>query len=214
MKKRPAMLLLLLCASGCLIDYDTDGTTRIGCAGDSNTAGTNSWCDRAQVLMPSFPVIKYPDIAVPEPLQFLKRAFIGYPACNNGAVDLSTYLVETLDADIVIVALGSNDLIAFGYTPAEVVACIEAAETYLGDRQLFVALVPAVYAPYPNPAAKNALIDETNTLLRAAFPVDRIVDFHDGFTVDLYASDGLHFNEAGQQKRAERAVEALKRPGA
>ena len=91
---------------------------------------------------------------------------------------------------------------------------IEAAETYPGDRQLFVALVPAVHPPFPDPVAKNALIDQTNTLLRAAFPVDRIVDFHDGFTAELYAPDGLHFNEAGQQKRAERAVEALKRPGA
>lgn len=214
MKKRLAVLLVLVCAAGCLVDYDTDGTTRIGCAGDSNTAGVNSWCDRAQVLLPEFRVVRHPDVGVLEPVQFIKRAFIGYPACNNGAVDLSTYLVETKQADVVVVALGSNDLIAFGYTPAEMVACLEAAETYLGQRQLFVALVPPVYAPYPNVAANNALIDQTNTLIRAAFPIDRVVDFHDGFTVDLYAPDGLHFNEAGQQKRAERVVEALKRPGA
>lgn len=202
-----AELRVTLDCAVCLVDFDQDATMRIGCAGDSNTLGPDAWCERAAPLMPVATVVKGAEVLV-EPTQFVKRGFVGAPVCQGIGEAFAAMLVEQ-GADVVVAAFGTNDLIAHGHTPAEVVDCYEATRDFLGQRQLFVALTPPVHPPFPDAAAHNLLIDELNALLRAAFPAERIVDFHDGFTPDLYASDGLHFNAAGQQKRAERAVEAL-----
>jgi len=215
MHKGKWLLVMLLvcsgCQSGCLVDYDADSTLRIGCAGDSNTLLNDSWCERAAALMPQARAIRGTEIGVIEPTAWAKHAVVGQPACNHGAIDMAEPLVND-GADIIIVALGTNDINGWGIPPKTVVGCLEDLQAFLGMRQLFVALTPPVNPPVVNAAAKNVLIDDLNTRLRTAFPTASIIDFHDGFTVDLFYPDGVHLNPAGQQLRAERAVAALRRP--
>jgi lysophospholipase L1-like esterase len=114
--------------------------------------------------------------------------------------------------DTVILAWGTNDLNAYGYSPNDVIKAIKKARrkflAYGAD--VYVATVPAIYewdgtkSPTMDPN-----IQKLNRKIRGNFP-KRYIEFYEGFTWSDYA-DRLHLNADGHEKRALAALEALSR---
>ena len=114
--------------------------------------------------------------------------------------------------DTVILAWGTNDLNAYGYTPAEVLKAIKKARrkfTAYGAK-VYVATVPAIYElDGTKSVTMDPLIQQLNRKIRGNFP-KTYIEFYDGFSWADY-SDRLHLNAQGHEKRALAALEALSR---
>jgi lysophospholipase L1-like esterase len=146
------------------------------------------------------------------PVEFLNPSASGATVCDPG-YEL-TWAVPQLEralaagADVVLIALGTNDLAVLFRSPEEVVDCHRAIARLLPRGVVFlVALPPPGYADHAwfSPAARDLA-----NRLRAAF-APNVIDFASGFSNDLLDDDGLHMNHAGQALRASRAIEALAR---
>lgn len=228
------VFLLALAASGCLVDgahngQPADGVVRVACLGDSNTwpfeyftsppfPPHDRWCEKLETLLTTPPLpTTFPANTSAETRNY---GMGGATVCTwwppslpwgNGLFQAEQAFAE--QADMVVAAFGTNDL-RFGFTPQQVVECYQAIHDAAATNGtlMLVALTPPVYPPMPDPAALNAQIDTLNTLLRARFQSFEILDFHDGFTSDLFIADGLHLSDAGQDLRAARAYAQARYP--
>ena len=178
----------------------------IACLGDSNThqPEQTGWCD---LLAEDY---------AGSSLKFLNYGFPG------GGVVPSKPRFPVLDAyywldralalsppSVVILAYGTNDLRRH-IPPAEVVEHYEhLAERAkkAGVERVLVALTPPMH---PKTVDKSPEVLELNELIREKFPPEERVDFFTGFDLkrDL-APDGIHFSEAGHEKRADAVRAAM-----
>src|SRR5262245_24634790 len=118
--RRAAALGCVILLGGCLRDYDGDGVLRIACLGDSNTfrstAADLTWCARLAQLVPA--------VVVPLPgneLRELPTSFGIFARPGAAATDLNPpplddgpeqlELALAWQADVVILAFGTNDII-------------------------------------------------------------------------------------------------------
>jgi len=191
-------------------DANDDGAFRLGCMGDSNTglgASTEKWCEKLDTLItdPSFEIR---NVGCSSATAVWRPPHPIVPCGTNSYTHMKNAMNAAVDA--VVVAYGTNDHF-FGYTPENVL------DVYLEHQATVTALGMGFYVfttPFRfNNAALQALNDELNVLISATFTSEEIIDVHTGFTFNPdYSWDGLHFSDAGQQKRAERAAEKIAAP--
>jgi lysophospholipase L1-like esterase len=190
----------------CLLDVNRDGQFKLGVAGDSNNL-FQGWPIKAAALLPRAQVVNGHRL-VDEPAIWEDAAQSG-TACRDGGAGQVPKLLRA-GADVIFLAFGTNDLRGGqGQTPYEVLACYQGlvAQAAQDGVEVIVATTPPVYGDGPAIAANNLLVDQLNMLVRAAFP--HVVEFHDGFTQEYFLPDGVHVNDAGNDLRARRAIEAL-----
>ena len=186
-------------------DVNGDGRIVVSCLGDSNTEthwprpGTRRWCELASERAPEW--------------VFTNHA-VGGTTMTQPATPSSWAMPQLERAlaedqpDAVVFAFGTNDVRA-GRSTEDIVAAYRAAVERTNRARVlaFVALAPPIYSPQPD---HRAAIEGLNAALRHAFPPVPIVDFWTGMTPADYDPDGLHLNDAGQRKRAEAALRALR----
>lgn len=192
--------------AGSIRDADGDGRIVVACLGDSNTqrapGDPPGWCEELEALLadPAWKTVN--------------RGIGGATATRTSMRPAETLLEYALAhdaADVVVAALGTNDLLE-GVEPARVVE----AHTALKLRALshgvafFAALTPPAL---PAEHRINPAVEELNGLLRAAFPDAERVDFASGLTPQDYA-DRIHLSASGQARLARAALAALRRAGA
>jgi alpha-tubulin suppressor-like RCC1 family protein len=189
---------------GRLRDRNADGRLVVVCLGDSNTArrvdGTASWCERLGGSL------------VAASWEIVNRGLGGATAVPRASLlhadEPLAYALENDDPDAVILAYGTNDVLA-DVGPDEVVA----AYRRLAQRAQEAGVVPFVgLTPPLQPAssAENVRVLALNRALREAFEPDRIIDFHAGFG-PAHFEDRVHLNESGQVRRARLAADVLER---
>lgn len=187
-----------------LRDRDGDGRIRIVCLGDSNTflpgAGP-SWCDRLPDALPAAFASRV-----------VNRGLGGATATREGSLlDASAPLSHVLASDapdVAILAYGTNDLLA-GVETGAIVAALASHVDRLhaaGVRPL-LALVPPLRS---QDVQANHQVQALNRSLQQAFPSSWLIDFWTGFG-DAELVDRVHWNAAGQARRAAAAAEALLR---
>lgn len=186
---------------GRLRDRNGDGRLRVVCLGDSNTqrtpGGPPTWCEHLGELLP-------------EPFEVVNRGIGGATAISGSLIQAHAplaYALENDEPDAVILAFGSNDLIA----GAEVDAIVEAyrahvLRAYEEGVTAYVALTPPVT---PRHKKGNRRVRELNEALVEAFPPALRIDFSDAAPEDLV--DDVHLGPSGQRKRARAAAEVLRR---
>ena len=205
-------LMAALCLPGCILrDVDQNGTLVVAVVGDSNSISfaVNAWPEQLPARLPSGGAWRGPDL-VTEPFDYANFAVPSTGVCNDGgtwgAVQLAQ--AQAAHADVILDAFGD---LTGSHTAAEYIACHQAVVAAAAPLKVFIATTHHVCPPFED-TARNAVIDETNALIRASFPAQVIIDFDTGFDCAIHMWwDGVHLNQAGQDLRAERAVEALKR---
>jgi alpha-tubulin suppressor-like RCC1 family protein/lysophospholipase L1-like esterase len=187
---------------GRIRDRDGDGQIRVACLGDSNTrrrrGGPRGWCGRLGDALPSdrWQVVN----------RGLGGATVATRASLRNAEGQLTYAIENDAPDAVILAFGTNDLLA-DVPSAEIVDAYRshALRIYEAGALPFVALTPPVQ---PASHALNARVRELNGALRAAFAPERLIDFWSGFGAADF-TDALHLGDAGHERRAQAAAAVL-----
>lgn len=183
-------------------DLDGDGVYRLGCVGDSNTSlegGLLRWCEiiRNGFFDPDFAVI---NVAVSGATVNPNLRFT-----SDATMQMAEVLPQTPDA--VVLAFGTNDVFQ-GRTPQQIhdgyVA--QQATAAAAGVSFYVATTPPILS-CPNCSTP---IEQGNDLLRATF-AGRVIEFNTGFGPEHFFDDRYHLNLAGQQLRAERALEVLGR---
>jgi lysophospholipase L1-like esterase len=187
---------------GLLRDRDGDGRIVVSCLGDSNThaveGGVASWCGRLGERLPS------------DSWHVINRGLGGATAVMRASTlhagSQMNYTLENDFPDAVILAFGTNDLLA-EVESAEIVDAYRslALRVYAAGALPFVALTPPIQ---PAASAFNVRVRELNGALRAAFDENRILDFWSGFSAEEF-EDALHLADLGQARRAEIAAAAL-----
>lgn len=228
------VLFCFLCMllTGCLTDYDADGSYRLTVAGDSNSSMDSmaefrtSWVNwlQSENLLPQVHALKN-GTETRENLVWSNGSVVGWSCvgtttwgANNGLAWVNSAHINN-HADGILVVAGTNDLLGEGAMPQDVINCYlnmqAAAEA--DNMDFFVATTPPVYPPWSNGLIAsaddaNALIDQLNALVRSTFSASVVVDFDSGFyDTSLYLNGmGLHFNDTGQQMRAQRVLTMLK----
>lgn len=225
---------LILCALFVGLSVTTAQAT-ILCNGDSNTAAGTlpadvRWCERLGVLIGDDVINR--GVGGSAIVSKRKLYTWGTPLWGDFYVDTevvdidpfwfwshgaSTYLGRPTyfplpKFDTVILAWGTNDLNAYGYTPSEVIRAIKKARRKFikYGAKVYVATVPAIYElDGTKSVAMDPLIQQLNRKIRGNFP-KTYVEFYEGFTWADYV-DRLHLNAQGHEKRALAALEALTR---
>lgn len=193
--------------TGRLRDRDGDGRIRVVCLGDSNTESppgvAPSWCDR----------LGGEGAALGDPrVRVVNRGLGGATARASASVLPAAvplrYALENDAPDAVLLAFGTNDVLA-GEDPPAVAAALDALalRALEAGAEPFVALLPPVQPPQRD---ANEAVQRVNALLRERWSAARILDFHTGFGPDLF-EDAVHLSDAGQRRRAALAAAALRR---
>jgi lysophospholipase L1-like esterase len=209
-------ILWLLTFVACVAPPADDGVLTIAIVGDSNTwpgwpppDGHSRWGQflSARAVTPAG--------GTRRPLVLrgvsVDPADYTFAACTHpllgGGLDNARRLLAPGDVDVLVIALGTNDL-KYGTMPAATVDCLRKIVTLAHDAgaRSLVATVPPIH----DPTVDAALVPTTNALIRAWFPARDVIDFDSGFRARLYL-DHVHLNDAGQRLRARRAAEALRR---
>ena len=217
-------------------DRNRDGEVVIACLGDSNTDSTwqheapggfseeRGWCERLEDLfegrvrtvnlgMGGATILDHPEL-----LHGGDMERIAADARRQFRIAL-----ESARPDILILAFGTNDVLDdYGFAPDEIVHAyrrfwqMARAEGLL----LLAATVPPVQpaeAVFQAPRFRGggdgrsrADLEEVNRMLRARFPERLLVDFANGFSLEEFL-DRVHLNEAGQERRARLAHQAVRR---
>lgn len=186
--------------AGCVVDRNQDGHTVLACVGDSNTdpdgpsIGAPKWCQLVAAAEPSWNVR---EVALYSTTALSRGRYFPF----HGRTLLAAALETQPPPDVVVIALGANDLLAGASglqlrdALAELVAQTRGAATW-------VTLVTPDYAT-PTPArviVGNSMLGEFRT-----------IDFFSGLTASHMCADGLHVCASGQMLMAERALAALRR---
>lgn len=182
-------------------DLDGDGVYRLGCVGDSNTSaqvGFLKWCEiiRDGLSDPDFAVI---NVAVNGATVNPNLRFT-----SDAPMQMAAVLPQA--PDVVVLAFGTNDTFQ-GRTPQQIHDAYVAQEVTADAAGVpfYVATTPPIIG-CPN----CGVIEQGNEMLRATF-AGRVIEFYTGFGAEHFGSDRYHLNSAGQQLRAERALEVLGR---
>ncbi|MBM4243667.1 MAG: SGNH/GDSL hydrolase family protein [Deltaproteobacteria bacterium] len=186
-------------------DADGDGTWRLGCVGDSNTAFTFQlkWCELLR------DAIDDPDLAIVNVA--VSGATVVSPNLrffSDATQQMARVLPEGPDA--VVLAFGTNDRFQ-SRTPEEVQAAyeVQAAVASAAGVAFYAATTPPLGGCIAGGAGLPCQrIAQQNALLRAAFG-ERVLEFFDGFGTPHFYPDDIHLNVAGQALRAERALGVL-----
>lgn len=224
MGKSVMVVLLTLALVGCrpqagetLYDLDQNGVLELVCIGDSNTSpaeGSDTWCQLAnEILPPEVRLVNETPWAIGSATMRATSFWWDYA---EQATDL---LASAQTADGVITSLGTNDTVpAFGGpSSASLVASTanDVHDTILDPGgtdgiQVLVTSVPLMcpaLAVDPGAAvAANDLIAAYNAALGSDWD---LLDFTEDFVCPDDYIDGVHFNEAAQQERAQRAVDRI-----
>jgi lysophospholipase L1-like esterase len=211
------VLATLLRLLGChLVDRNGDGTIEIVCLGDSNTGMAKGWCE---AMVPR--LASATRLATPDCLKVINRGMGGMTAFDEGEnspftsvpLDAGWHLdriFTTLAPDVLILSLGTNDIVSGGRTPAETSETILALRERARARgiDVLVASVPPVYGK--DSQALDPKIRSLNELLKRAIPSREYIDFYSDMPESIYV-DSMHVNASGQAERAERASRQLAR---
>lgn len=187
---------------GRLRDRQGDGHMVISCVGDSNTQirfpYSWTWCERLEELLD-------------DPRWTTRnRGWSGATAAAGESLrrgdDIVEYTVQFDEADVMILALGTNDCLQ-GISPEDALLAIlhHAIRAHDFGIESFVALLP------PAPARSkeiNERIETLNDLIRKVIPAERIVDFYTGLGPEDF-QDGVHVTDVGHEKRARAALQAI-----
>lgn len=221
-------LLLASSASATLVDEDQDGTLRVCCLGDSNTAGIR-WCEQAQRILPQLTVTNGVS-SVLEPVEFINVASPGQSCVGNfnglddgGATQVTACATASPSghpADVYIAAFVTNDVLTTSplNTATDIKDCLVALKTSVSPKVFLAALGPPVISPATNFATTDSAVTAANAAITTAFGSDT-VDFNTTITPCMYRvaqttpkemdNDGYHLNQFGQLTRAWRAVNVL-----
>jgi len=134
----------------------------------------------------------------------------------NGPRQLTSVL-ERGAVDVVIVALGTNDLYfardpesaLIGRSPVDAWRALEGLIAVARSTGVLV-LVATIPPRYDDPRLAPD-IAELNRLITEHVPAGDVIDFTTHFRRHLFLPDGLHLNAHGQGKRARRAATVLLR---
>ncbi|MBY0277522.1 SGNH/GDSL hydrolase family protein [Candidatus Binatia bacterium] len=112
--------------------------------------------------------------------------------------------------DAVILAYGTNDLTAYGYSVSAVFKAIKRTRRRFrrAGADVFVATVPPIFRRDGTPSGDDAVIRELNDRIRRAFP-GGYVEFYEGMTYPDDYSDSTHMNAHGHAKRAAAVLRRL-----
>lgn len=194
--------------TGRIRDVARDGRIAVACLGDSNTHGApgrpRSWCERLQDRL----------IGASPSWVTINRGQGGASAIGGSlrpARQQLTYTLENDAPDVVILAYGTNDLLA-GAQPQEVLVALmqHRQRARSTGAAVFIALTPPAW---PASREVNGPIRELNELLRTTLLESRVIDFHTGFEPGDF-DDGVHLNDAGHDRRAQVAAAVLRAAGA
>lgn len=184
------------------LDRNGDGIVTLLCVGDSNTdiSGKRDqpkWCEFLGQLHPDWK-------AVNDGVSYARA--IG--DCLFCGQTIFGSVVGKLSPDIVILALGTNDMQdPQGAVDALLALRDRAART---NAEVFIATIPPVFPPHPAYEERMEHIRAANALLAQRVPANRLIDFFSDMRQEDFKPDGLHINDAGQRKRAAAAERALK----
>ncbi len=206
----PVCLFVLAVVAGALagctraapsLDRDGDGVVRVLCLGDSNTASgderiAEKWCENLAARYPSWQLVNQGK---------------GFARATGTTMlwgrALLTHVWPT-KPDLLLIALGTNDLLAGQQSPQVTVDALLAFRDEALKRNVDVAIatIPPAFNRAPEITAPIAV---ANRLLAGAVPADRLIDFYSGMTADDFLPDGIHVNAAGQRKRGDAATRVL-----
>lgn len=193
---------------GCLPDHDGDGTIRVACLGDSNTqAGWSNpqnppivrWCAWAQTLAPTR-VRVAGDVVATAPAAWINLGAGGATKLDPGLPwpwgGPQAAAALKANADVVVKAMGLNDVRLFNTSPADMVLGCLAIRDAVAPRPMWVVTLPQTIG-----------FDVTahNEALKTAFP-GRWIDGTTGLTT---TSDGVHLDGPSQATLAQRVVAAV-----
>jgi len=206
-KATRAILLALVLATcqrqSAVVDRNGDGKVQVLCVGDSNTDprwGQPKWCELIRA--------RHPEWSVADQGQMYARARGDCILC--GSALLGSGIAKT-SPDVVLIALGTNDIASTHDSPEAVVDALLTlrAQASAAGVEAFIATVPPVYGDSPEREHVNQQINAANALLARELPANRLIDFHSGMEPDDFEADGVHIKPSGQEKRAAAADRAL-----
>lgn len=207
---RRALLLLLLVAAACRsaapADRNGDGVVRVVCLGDSNSAlgdprVGDTWCEYAAARFPDW--------------QFVNQGR-GFARVMGNTMLWGKALLQhvwRVQPDILLIALGTNDLLSAEQAPQQVVEALLDFRAEAQQRNIDVAIA-TIPPSFRHSAELRANVDVANRLLAEALPADRLIEFNAGMERADFLPDGLHVNADGQRKRGAAAAAVLRQLGA
>jgi len=184
---RVLLTALLLLVIGCVpVDTDHDGTIRIVCGGDSNTASgwptpeTVRWCEYAASVCTTSRGV---------PVQWYNRGIGGAALGSLPYQDDLVAFADSVNADAVILAYGTNDVGLLDATPEDYAASLQATCRRF---PLGVGCYAMTFPPHPwdgfNVCAYNAAI--ASVVLPGA-TIDRTTDIS-------FLEDTAHLDDASE----------------
>jgi lysophospholipase L1-like esterase len=193
-------VLLAACRAN-VKDHNGDGVITVLCVGDSNTdtggkADSPKWCEFVAQHHPDW---KFVNGGVARAKAAGDCLFCGHTLLASA--------LESVNADVVILALGTNDMQKPSGEAVDALLSLRnrAAQTHA---DVLIATIPPVF--YENAATVSERIDAANALLAQHVAPARLVDFFSDMRREDFYPDGLHINASGQHKRAVAVEKALK----
>jgi len=189
-------------------DLNHDGEVRIACLGDSNTApgpAPRKWCEFLQ------------DAVRPRGWKTYNYSFTGTTITrtertmpDGTPIYASAWIARAraeVAPDVAMLAYFTNDVL-LDIAPAIAVDAL--AYEYDSLRHAGLRVLVALCPPFfPRERDHSAVVAEINRRIVEAFPRADVVDFHGGMVAADYASDGIHIEPSGQEKRAAAALARL-----
>lgn len=196
--KTLAWLGLVCVLTGCPVDRNGDGKVTVACVGDSNTMArwpvvgdtVVRWCERVAAQFPGWTFRNYGMIGAST-----HEVTPGFPPQTDARTQVAAAVADR--ADMVLIALTTNDVRVWNRTPAEVVT------GYADLLAMIPAAVPVgLIAPPPAEPHYTAALDAAWAAVASQWPGQRITP-----TVPAggMAADGVHLNDTGQAARATAA---------
>ena len=191
-------------------ELDGDGTVRIACLGDSNTAARwgrtrNRWCELAARKSAAWsrrcgwPPLAFKNFAAGGATVISPDVSVPWAAVQGDAA-------RVWHADLVVAAFGTNDLHVLHAEPSAIVLAYSDLVHRLSPIPVLVALAP----PSRDPSgALLSSVGALNAALRIAFAADWLVDFQGNMDETLF-QDAVHLNTRGQRLRALRVLARLR----
>lgn len=205
MKNLMVVLLMVVGLAGCVVDWNGDGQIVVACLGDSNTdefihpVAAPTWCSKVGTghgwIMLNYAVSGAPTQPIP----------------NDGDINVVAQLHRMLSdgwrPDVLIVASGTNDMIRWDSqaTPESIVTTlqqIDAEAEAAGIHDRWYGSIPPMDPSVAGAQAINAVIQQVNQVLRDGLGT-KVIDLYTGFDQHEYFMDIVHFNQAGQEARAQ-----------